>query len=197
MISSLFGSVFGAGYSTEGLGRFTQASERREVLFGFANGAEHEFQALAIFASKFFAEALRLSADLIEDTAPGFEPVRFGGDFIGATIDEKLTEDFAGAALAWHGHAAIIPGEVPLHGRTDDEVAIAGVSLDSLGGVLIERNAVVVFLGGLFDAIPRHAGEESGLTVMVIVLDVRDAGEERELAAMLVEMSQVACALVF
>ena len=43
----------------------------------------------------------------------------------------------------------------------------------------------MVLFGGFFDAIPGHAGEESGLAVMVEVFDVRDAGEEGELAAML------------
>ena len=81
----------------------------QEVLLGLANGAEHEFHSLAVFGSEFFAEALRLAADLIEDAAPGLEAMRFGGDFIGAAVDEELLEDVAWAALAGHGHAFFIP----------------------------------------------------------------------------------------
>ena len=55
----------------------------------------------------------------------------------------------------------------------------------------------MVLLGRFFDAVPRHAGEESGLAVMVVVFDVRDTGEDRELAAMLIKMLQIACAFVF
>ena len=166
--------------------------ESEEIAFGVADRAEHELQPPTVLGPELAAQRLRLLIDLVEDAAARAEPLDLGLDFSLRAVDEELLEDLRRLPLGGHRHALGRPGEMPLHRWADHEVAKPRVAADPVRDMLIERDRVAVLPQRLLDPIPVDAGEQAGLAVVVRVPEMGDAGEQRESAAIGLEMLEVA-----
>ena len=164
-----------------------------ELLLHVADGLGVVGDLLLVVRAEAGLERGEAFAHAVEHALAAFETGHFHFDVTGFTGEEEAGEDVRGLVKRRHACAArrVRERAAVLRGEREEREARGGA--DVLGGEVIERDAVAKAAGGGV----LGAGKEARLgRVVAADFRVRDAGEDRELAAQIAEHFQILAGLV-